>query len=271
MYKLEDDYPYTMPMISHFRDPRPWEQGGMRYGKVTVLSVTFLTDADAAARLLPKPFRLDDQPLISVYLSACEDVDWLAGHGYNLVGVDVASVFDGEVDRDVHGTYCVVMWENMTEPILGGRDHSGVAKVYADIPPMQRDGDKCLASVSHFGHPILEMSAVGLKEMSAEQRKQLETAKRDSIWMNYKYIPRAENDGADVSYAATYPSSGNCTAAWQAGDADMHFHRSSFKQNPTQHVLVNLLTELPVHEVRNTQLIVWEPMMALDRLPRRLR
>ena len=271
MYKLEDDHPYTMPMVSHFRDPRPWEQGGMRYGKVTVLSVTFLTDADAAARLLPQPFRVDDEPLISVYLSVCQDVDWLAGHDYNLVGVDVASVFDGQVDRDVHGTYCVVMWENMTEPILGGRDHSGVAKVYADITDLQRDGDNCRANVSHFDHAILDMSATGLKEMSHQQRKQLEAAKSDSIWMNYKYFPRAENDGADVSYAVTYPSSGVCAAAWEADDASVRFHQSSFKQNPTQHVLVNLLCDLPVHEIRTTRLIVWEPMMALDRLPRRLR
>ena len=53
MYELKPDKPYTMPTASVFRDPRPWEQGGMRYGRNTALSTTFLTDAGGAAGLLP--------------------------------------------------------------------------------------------------------------------------------------------------------------------------------------------------------------------------
>ena len=270
MYKLEDDYPYTMPMVSNFREPRPWEQGGMRYGKVTVLAVTFLSDADAAARLLPDVLRVDDEPLISVYLSVCQDVDWLAGHDYNLVGVDVASVFDGKVDRDVHGNYCVVMWENMTEPILGGRDHSGVPKVYADIPNLLRHGEACRGSASHFGYPILETAARDLAPLSAARRAELEQAKRDGNWMNLKYFPNATNTGPDVCYACTYPSSGSCPAAWE-GAGEIRFFQSSFEKNPTQHVLINLLANLPVLEVCLARIVVWEPFMALDREPRILR
>ena len=270
MYKLEPGVPYTMPTASEFRDPRPWEQGGMRYGKVTSLGVTFVTDPKLAARLLPEPFRLGDEALISVAESVCEDVDWLAGKKYNLVGVDVAAVFDGEVDRDVRGTFCVIMWENMTEAILGGRDHSGVPKVYADIPDLIRKDDTCTGSVSHFGHPILDMSASELKPLSADECADLERARRDGIWMNYKYFPSVENDGADVSYACTYPSSGKCPAAWE-GKGSIRFRPSSFEKNPTQYVLINKLAELPVHEVRLARLAVWEPLMALDRLPRRLR
>lgn len=270
MYKLEPGVPYTMPTASEFRDPRPWEQGGMRYGKVTSLGVTFVTDPKLAARLLPEPFRLGDEALISVAESVCEDVDWLAGKKYNLVGVDVAAVFDGEVDRDVRGTFCVIMWENMTEPILGGRDHSGVPKVYADIQGLVREGDNCSGIVSHFGHRILDIAASSLKPMAPDQRKGLERSRRDGIWLNYKYFPSLENDGPDVSYACTYPSSGTCTAAWE-GNGAVRFFSSSFEKNPTQYVLVNKLAELPVLELRAARLVVWEPLMALDRLPRRLR
>ena len=189
MYTIEPDHPYTMPTASVFREPRPCEQGGMRYGRNTALSVTFLTDAERAERLLPAPFRLAEEPLISVSLVQCEDVDWLAGRPYNLVGVDVAAVFDGELDKDVRGGFCAIMWENMTEPILGGRDHSGVAKVYADIPNLMRHGDTCHGNIAHFGYPILELSAIGLEPLSAEELGGIETALRERNWMNYKCFP----------------------------------------------------------------------------------
>ena len=78
MYKLNPNHPHTMPTVSAFREPRPWELGGMRYGRVTAMTVTFLTETERAARLLPSPFRLDE-PLVSVSIVQCEDVDWLAG------------------------------------------------------------------------------------------------------------------------------------------------------------------------------------------------
>ena len=270
MYELKSEYPYTMPTASVFRDPRPWEQGGMRYGRNTALSLTFLTSAEPAARLLPEPFRLQDEALVTVSIVQCEDVDWLAGRAYNLIGVDVAAVFDGEVDQDVRGAFCAIMWENMTEPILGGRDHSGVPKVYADIPNLERDGDSCQGSASHFGFPILDMSARDLKPFSPQQRTELEQARHDAIAMNLKYFPSVKNIGPDVSYVCTYPASGTCPAAWE-GTGDIRFHESSFEKNPTQYVLINLLEKLPVLEVRGTLLSVWEPFMALDREPRILR
>lgn len=88
--------------------------------------------------------------------------------------------------------------------------------------------------------------------------------------MNYKHFPSLENDGADVSYAYTYPTSGKCTAAWQ-GKGSLRFYESSFEKNPTQYVLINMPAELPVREMRLAQLTVWQPLIALDRLPKRLR
>ena len=88
--------------------------------------------------------------------------------------------------------------------------------------------------------------------------------------MNLKYFPNVQNDGADVCYACTYPSSGTCVAAWE-GHGNIRFFPSCFEHNPTQFVLINLLSELPVLEVTQTRLVNWEPVMALDRKPRVLR
>jgi len=269
MYVLEDSVPYTMPTCTKFRDPRPWDSGGMLYGKSSALTVSFITDSQAAANFLPQPFRVADEALVSVSHVVNENVAWLAGRGYNLVGVDVAAIFDGKVDHNVRGSFCIIMWENMTEPIIGGRDHSGVPKVFADIPDPTEKNGSWQAEVSHFGHPIMEMSVTDLKPLNDTRRGELEQARRDGNWMNYKYFPNLENSGADVSYAAIYPTSGNCTEAAD-GSGAIKFHRSSFEKNPTQYEVISALADLPIHEVRLARRSVWEPLMCLDRLPRRL-
>lgn len=215
MYQLDPDTCYTMPTCGKFRDPRPWENGGMRYGRVTSLSVTFATDGELAGRCLPKPFRPAEDATVSVVMQQCDDVDWLAGRSYMLLIVNVAAVFDGQRDRDVRGDYGVVVWEDMCEPIIGGREHSGVPKVFADID-FQRDpgSDSCSCEMSRFDHRIMDLSASGLTPMDRATCDQMEIDRKNANWMCYKYIPSLENDGADVSYATVYPSSGQVKAAW---------------------------------------------------------
>lgn len=241
----------------------------MRYGQVTALALTFLTDAEAVGRCLPAPFRPADEPTVTVGLQACRDVDWLAGRGYNLVGVDAAVVFDGQRDKDVRGSYCIVMWEDMCEPIIGGREHSGVPKVFGDVDFMRLSATEAECHLSRFSHQFLHLKATDLAPLDDAACRRIEAERRDAIWMNYKYFPRLENDGADVAYVAVYPSSGQCTAAWQ-GQGSVRFDTATFQQAPTQHEYINLLAGLPVLEVRSVRLVEWREVAALDRLPRRL-
>lgn len=269
MYILDPKTCYTMPTCGKFRVPKPWESGGMRYGKMTVTSVVFLTDREPLERCLPEPFRSDAEPLVSVYAARCEDVDWLAGRSYNLVGVDVSVVFDGKVDKDVHGNYCVAMWEDMCEPIIGGRDHSGVPKIFADIDYNKKDDGSWRCRVSRFDHLFLDFSVTDLELLNRQTCDDLEHAKRDATWICYKYIPRLENDGADVSYATVYPSSGQCQAAWR-GKGSLKANTATFQQTPTQHEFINLIAAMPVKEIRSAMLVNWVECRAIDRLPRRL-
>jgi acetoacetate decarboxylase len=270
MYVLDPKISYTMPTCGRFREPRPWESGGMRYGRITAVSVSFLSDPEAVGRCLFEPFRPDAVPLVTICAQKCEDVDWLAGHGYNLVGVDVAAVFDGNVDRGVHGGFCVVMWENMCEPIIGGREHSGVPKIFADIEVIDRGPAGCHVHVSRFGHRFMEFSVTDPVPLDRPACDRLERARKDATWMCYKYIPSLENDGPDVSYATVYPSSGQCSAAWN-GKGAVKISRATPRQAPTQSECINLLAELPVKEIRSASVVHWNDVRALDRLPRRLR
>lgn len=269
MYTLETTRSYTMPTCGTFRAPKPWEAGGMRYGRITSVSVRFRTDRAAIEQCLPQPFRATDDCLISVTLQKCEDVDWLGGRSYNLVGVDAAAIFDGQRDRNVHGSYSIVMWEDMCEPILGGREHSGVPKIFGDIDAIQTAGGAWECKISRFSHQFLAFGATDLKPLDSAACRKMEQDKRDATWMCLKYIPRLENDGADVSYATVYPSSGQCARAW-TGQGNIRFSPATFKQVPTQHEVINLLAGLPVREVVSATVAQWQEVRALDRLPRRL-
>ena len=48
-----------------------------------------------------------------------KEIEWLAGRGYNTLGVSFPVVFNGEVDRAT-GSLLTVLWENLTDPILTG-------------------------------------------------------------------------------------------------------------------------------------------------------
>ena len=49
-----------------------------------------------------------------------KEIDWLAGRGYNVLGVEFPVVYNGKNERDT-GPLLKVLWENNTEPKQTGR------------------------------------------------------------------------------------------------------------------------------------------------------
>ncbi len=239
---------YTMPpIVGH----RPASEGTW-YRDVTTIGVTYLAPADKVARLLPDGFEVGaeplHEPLVSVFYSRNRGVDWLAGGGYNLVGVNVAATFHGEVDH-VSGSYCVIMWEDRTEPILGGREQAGIPKVYADITDlMQRDGH-LLARASLNGHPIVEVEVWDLQPLPPAETAAYQERARRGNWMGYRYIPRLGGPGAELAQPTLYPSEPEYDLV-QTGQGRVRFFPSTFADNPTQHAIINLLCELEPLEYR---------------------
>ena len=258
-----------MPVRNRVRIAKPLEQGGLRYGKVLELAVTFATERAAVAALCPPGFRPADDPLVTFRMQQCDDIDWLAGRGYNLLAVDVAAVFEGERDAGVAGTLCIVIWENMTEPILTGREFSGVAKIYGEIPDPRQESEVWRVGVSRFGQPIVELSVSNLSPRPEAGQRELEAARLEGNYMQYKYLPGIEDEDPDVAYGAVYPSTGTCVEL-HGGEGGVVVHRATFEQNPTQHELINRLADLPLLEAHAAALSRWAPAILLDRCPRRL-
>jgi acetoacetate decarboxylase len=139
--------------------------------------VTSRTHHSAVEQLLPDGFRVgvepDREPLVTVSYSRNRGIDWLAGGSYNIVGVNVAATFEGEVDK-LAGGYCVIMWEDRTEPILTGREQTGIPKVYADITDFLPLENGVLARASQLGHPIVEVEVRDLEPLPEEGVREFE-------------------------------------------------------------------------------------------------
>jgi len=200
---------YQMP--AHFGE-RFRGQSSARYLDVTRMGVSYLTDPDKLIQYLPAPFEVGAEARITVHYGMNREVEWLAGAGYNLLGVDAQVRFNGKVDQ-LEGGYCLVLWENETDPILTGRELQGIPKIYADIEDHTVIRGVWRATASHRGHKIVNTG----------------------------------RPGAAVSHATVFPVSSSPKQIW-LGKGEVEWQRLTWEQNPTQAHIVNALKELPILE-----------------------
>src|SRR4029079_6995773 len=115
------------------------------------------------------------------------EIEWLAGRGYNVLGVSFPATFNGEQDR-VTRSLLSVLWENLTDPILTGREELGFSKIYCELPePTVLRGAWHLIA-SWLGFKFLDLEINQLRQQSAEEiATQVETGDGQ---LHYKYIPR---------------------------------------------------------------------------------
>jgi aldehyde:ferredoxin oxidoreductase len=263
---------YRMP--AHFGPTPVNAKASGWYRDVTMMIVPYLTDRAKLAALLPEPFEVAEEPIITVMYACNKDIDWLAGRGYNLVGVSAAVVYKGEKEQ-LEGQYSLVMWENLTDPILSGRELQGIPKIFADIPEHSIDGDNWATSASHYDNKIVDVSISNLRapttdEIVANQKAQ---EGKDNP-MSWRYMPGIGGFGASVNEMTTFPSESLFTGAW-IGEGKVEWNRLTWEQNPTQYHIVNGLADLPILEYRpafvttgSSNLIVADkPTRVLDQDP----
>ena len=244
MFKFDPNQAYMMP--GHF-GPTPIGKGSGYYHDVTSITVSYLTDRDKLASYLPEPFEVGEDPIVSVYYGMNKQVDWLAGHSYNMIAVNASAVFNGEVDH-LTGFYALVWWENLTDAIISGREVLGMPKVYADIPDHSIIEGKWRAVASHFGHTIVELMVDNLIPVTEEQIKQgvKDMEGKDHI-MGWRYIPKSNHVGAEISQPVLFPLDRNIKKVW-VGQGEVVWHHLTWEQNPTQYHIVNALADLPILE-----------------------
>jgi Acetoacetate decarboxylase (ADC) len=229
--------------------------------KSTALSVSFLSRKEQMQKLLPPGFTVIGEPVVTVTMTYMTEIPWLAGRGYNTLGVSFPVTFAGKHDKAT-GTFLLVLWENLTDPILTGREELGFAKLYAELPPARMLEDTARVTASWLEFPFLDLELTGLTQVEVPARPAAAAAPAPATaaagpelrgQMHYKYIPRTGEWGkSDASYAVITPA-GNTTQRtlelWR-GQGLVKFHRARWEDMPTQYMVVNAFADLEIVEYR---------------------
>ncbi len=292
-YKLRPGRMYMMP--THFgpaSGPRQGPDGrgfdGQDSPRATSYSVRFLTRAEQLDALLPMGFRLAGEPVVTVTVSFLTEIAWLAGRGYNTLGVSFPAEYEGAEDR-ARGPFLAVLWENLADPILTGREQLGFSKIYCAIPPpvVLRGETRCAADWLGFTFMDMRLSAMAAAPVAEDEAAagaetpvaedeaaagaadaseegasaEGEAAVDDSLLtgtLHYKYVPRTGAWGsADAEYAVLTPAAApnrKVTAQWN-GKGSVRFHRAAWRDLPTQHHIVNAFAELEQVAFRGASIV----------------
>jgi len=243
MFTFDPKASYTMP--AHFgpRKLEPLATGW--YRDVTMMVVSFVTDREKLAAYLPEPFEVGEVPIVTITYACNKQIDWLAGHGYNLVSVNASAIYNGEKET-LAGDYNLVMWENLADPILTGRELQGIPKIFANIEEHQQSNDSWKTSASHFGNKFFEMSLSDLRPPTAEEIESAAKMRegKDNP-MGMRYFPGVSGYGQAVKEPTIFPSQTNITEAL-VGTGEVKWLPQTWEKNPTQYTIINAIADLPV-------------------------
>lgn len=256
-YSFLPDHMYRMP--THFgprTGPRFGPDGrkfdGKNSPKSTSVSVSFLSNADQLSNLLPPGFELSGESVVTVSATYMKEIEWLAGRGYNTLGVSFAATYNGEQEQAT-GSFLSVLWENLTDPIITGREELGFSKIYCELPePTTYQGTThCMAS--WLGFKFMDLHVGDLTQLSQAEIAAATSKPSGAGTLHYKYMPRTGEWGtADIAYAVLTPAETPNRVVHEIGrgSGSVRFYRARWEDMPTQYNIVNAIHDLEIQEYR---------------------
>lgn len=218
-------------------------------------TIQYQTDPEQLRTLCPPGFELGHSPVVSVSATYMTEIEWLAGRGYATLGASFPVTFEGEKDY-AEGNFLTVLWENLTDPILTGREELGFAKIYCELPAPRVMGQNTYCTASWLSYTFLDMSFTDMQEIEPANAPS-PTVRNDGT-LHYKYMPRTGEWGqADVEYAVLTPAATpnrKVTGMW-TGEGELTFHPARWEDMPTQYQIVNALAALEIREYLGSSIV----------------
>ncbi|KAF1941286.1 FAD/NAD(P)-binding domain-containing protein [Clathrospora elynae] len=258
--------------------PRQDFQGRPRDGSKATFktaSVKFKTSRTVLQNLLPTEklqFAAADTNAYATFaVTQLDKLEWLGGRGYSHFGLYIHGIQYTKADGEtVTGTYLPVLFENLADPILSGREELGFPKLFAELD-VQKDAEKWTLDAGWMSSKFGSMTLSGLHEAAAtngEAPAPNPPLPKDEGLFFHKYVPatgshRSKERGlADVEYTAFLPGSEDAQTVerkvertLKASAADISFDARDWKALPTLHHIVARLEEIPVYEVVEAKIV----------------
>lgn len=260
-YRFLEGYQYRSP--THFGPslgPRQGPDGRLfSEDQRTTMRITtrFRSDPDILRRYTPTELEVDDDAVVTLACTYFTNIDWLAGRGYNMVGMWWRAHHKG-LEKSTPGDFLSVLWENKADPIITGREELGYPKIFADIHPPEPHEDGHRISASWEGFEFFSLLYKQRSRLDPQDgAAQLKGFGEGSLQL--KYLPgvgRTSQGGAAGVTLAPYAvpegfSAAKPVAAYEA-DIEFAFHEARWQDMPTQYCIVNALAEIPVMETLNS-------------------
>jgi len=259
-YRFEQGRLYRMP--THFgpapgprQIPPEANADPTRSPRKTMVAASFLTARDALERHLPPGFALIGEPAVTVEFHYMTDIDWLAGRGYTMIHVWWPASFTGVRDR-AEGRFLAVMWENLADPIISGREEIGHPKLYADIPELLIAKGAYRCAASWMGFKFLEVEVGSSCEATSPSQ---ESPRLFDGTLMLKYLPRTGAWGeADVCQVTLTPTANPdlTIERTEKSNGIVRFRSAKWADLPTMQHVVNALAALPMLEPRGAS-VTW--------------
>jgi acetoacetate decarboxylase len=250
MMKIDDSKYYRMPLIMgpFFERAKPPR---LDYPQIESVGMQYNTNFDAIKALLPECYQPAKEPIVTVMFSYNDGLEFMAGGGYRIATVQVAARFDSE-QAHVEGDYILVMFEDKTTPIIGGREDLGVPKLYADISPIKRFTNnhlRCEASL--WGHMLFGIDLEPLKKQNAIVRLAASKKINKRPWLAYKYIPSLDGP-PDADYPTVTKNDVEIEQLWLSKSGNVYFGDSGAEDIASIKNIIDALKTLQINQVIQT-------------------
>ena len=236
----------------------------LQRSKTTNTVIKFKTSATLLRNMFPNDRysfeKADTVAIASFALESLENLEWLGGSGYEIFALYVHGVSyklgDGQT---LKGTYCPVMFENLTDPILTGREELGFPKLFSDIE-ISRNANSCKARLSWRGMQWAKMELGDLQPDKPTPKGDASVRSQDVSdgLLVHKYIPASgskQRGQADAEYdvfVPNQPETSSVQSKYLASPRNVQLEIKTFddwKELPTLHIPVNRLAEIPIFEI----------------------
>jgi len=235
----------------------------------TTASIKFKTSRTVLQNLFPPnstSYRFTSPGTVAYASYSCttlNKMDWLGGGGYSFLGLFIHGVEYVKKNGDVvHGTYMPVLFENLTDPIVSGREELGMPKLYASIDPYRRENSYRI-NAGWQGALWGNFSLTELKESSPEAEGGSVSGENDDGILTYRSMPTVGykiRGQADAEYPCFVPYAEDNLKpkperVWK-GKGEIKIDKLDWDALPTLHHIIERFEELPVYEVVQAKLVM---------------
>ncbi|CAJ2501729.1 Uu.00g045820.m01.CDS01 [Anthostomella pinea] len=275
LWSKKPDLYWRMPLsFGPYPGPRQDALGRMQTGHsqrvFKTTSVKFITSRTYLETLFPtSSFRFKSLATIctaSFSVTTLDNMSWLGGDGYSHLGLYIHGVeYQKKDGSSIVGTYLPVLFENLADPIISGRDELGMNKIHCDLAIDRSKPSSYRATASWRGVKFLDLALDDLEADADDASTEHGTIGGESDYgiLTYKYIPATGEPGkADVEYACVVPHaeeartvSPTVQSVARSSKASIKFDAGDWDSLPTLHHIAAGLAGVPIYGVVSAKVV----------------